>query len=454
MQKRYMLLSTLIAALLLSSCTGTGEPADSTTTASTPQPDVTTTFIPETSGPATSATDENPPVSDGDPTAVEGLAYEISESGDFYTVTGIGSVTDTDIVIPESYKGLPVTVIGHRAFADSRIQSVTIPNSVTTIEAFAFSLCRSLTDVRFGGGETVIGDAAFIGCTGLTHVALPDGVTRIGDNAFNSCSSLETVSVPDSVREIGADAFNLCGSLKEIYYSGTSEEWGKVEIGDGNFGDAVYYYGSYNDGSLIYTRSGDDYVVAGPCPKADPDVVIPESCYGHPIVEIASGAFSNCPITSVTIPRSVRTISPVAFVDCGKLEKIAVSEENPYYHAVGNCLIETESGTLVTVVRNFVIPTDGSVTQIGNYVFFNCDFVVNLVIPEGVTGIGAAFSYCPNMTSVTIPASVTEIDRYVFMSCDVLRDIYFGGTKEQWEILRAKIATLPDEVTVHYNAAG
>jgi hypothetical protein len=120
-----------------------------------------------------------------------GLAYTLSDDGTYYTVTGIGECTDTDIKIPPVYKGLPVKEIGSDAFYNcDNLVSVTIPDSVTSI-----------------------GSSAFRDCSNLTSIVIPDSVTSIGYDAFRSCSSLESVVIGDSVTSIGHAAFYNCDSL-------------------------------------------------------------------------------------------------------------------------------------------------------------------------------------------------------------------------------------------------
>ncbi len=142
----------------------------------------------------------------------------VTYNGNTYNVTSIGAyafdecTSLTSVTIPNSVKN-----IGNNAFYHCiRLTSVTIGNSVISIGGYAFCSCKGLTSITIPNSVTSIGTWAFTDCTGLTSVIIGNSVNSIGTYAFCNCSSLKSLTIPNSVKSIGNEAFQDCSSLTYI----------------------------------------------------------------------------------------------------------------------------------------------------------------------------------------------------------------------------------------------
>lgn len=139
-----------------------------------------------------------------------------------------------DVTIPSRYQGKPVTTIGHAAFFNSAVTSVTIPDSVTSISDEAFINCPKLTNISIPNSVTYIGFSAFSSCTSLKSITLPSSLSFISGALFLGCSQLTTIHIPVSVTSIGNNAFADCPSLMTVTYPGSKTQWDAITKGSNN----------------------------------------------------------------------------------------------------------------------------------------------------------------------------------------------------------------------------
>ncbi|MGN0824125.1 MAG: leucine-rich repeat protein [Candidatus Coproplasma sp.] len=414
-----------------------------------------------------------------------GLSYTLNADSAGYTVSGIGTCTDTEIVIPSAcYDGLPVTAIGANAFQNhDGFTSITIPASVTSIGDEAFRVCSSLTSVTFGANSqlTSIGANAFQNCsslesitipasvtsignyafrgTSLTSITIPASVTSIGNYAFYDCDELKSIAIPTSVTSIGNNAFNGCTALTEINYNAT-------ECADLSNNGVFYEAGQSGDGITVTIGANVTKIPAYLfCPSIDssyaPKITSVVFAEGSVCESIGDYAFYNCSgFTSITIPASITSIGTYAFYNCSGLTSVYYSGTAEAWGSIEICsknnaltsaTIYYYSETEPTEKGNFWYYVDGNIVFWDSHFSIGLEYTLNadglgytvskgdctdteIVIPSAcydgkpVTAIGAdAFKGNTAITSITIPASVTSIGNNAFMNCIGLTEINYNA---------------------------
>ena len=358
------------------------------------------------------------------------LKFTLLDNDTYEVAAGINNVQE-EIVIPSSYEGKPVTQVGD--FSRKKLNSITIPNSVTSISNGAFKDAVNLSNITIPDSVTKIGVSAFYNtayyndennwengvlyvgnhlvavdfdkelgyyevkentktiaaaafsdtkdtfiaheaCQSLYGINIPDSVVVIGDYAFKYCQNLKIVSIGNGVEYIGEEAFRDCKELNKVTL-GTNIKY----IGS----NAFECYSGLQEVHINDLATWCNIEFANQ--KANPVYNGDTKLY-----------FDGAVITDLVIPEGITSVKDYAFYNC-------------YF------------------LKTITIPT--SVQSIGRSAFYCCTGLTNIVLPEGMETIAEnAFEYCFRVKSITLPKSLKEINRFAFEDCTTLIEIVNHST--------------------------
>ena len=329
----------------------------------------------------------------GENNLAQGLAYTINKDGETCTITGIGSCTDTNLIIPNEIDGYKVTKIGAEAFCNT----------------------KGILSVEISDGVTEIGEKAFYNCS-LISIIIPDSVMLIGKSAFSN-SSISSVVIPNGVTAIEEQTFNGCKNLYSVVIGSGITSIGKSAFADTALLSLDIPNNVQTIGDLAFTNC-----------KFLTTVLISDG-----VTSVGVGAFSNCTsLTKVVIGEGVVSIGKSAFTFSPKLTNIEVSVDNKFFSSIAGNLYDKNVTKLIQycVAKNdTTIDIPNTVTTIGSYACYQAKSLTSLDIPDNVKNIEEyAFSYCENLTSIVIGNGVTDIGDYAFISCLSLDNFVIGNS--------------------------
>lgn len=367
------------------------------------------------------------------------FTYELNEKNE-YTI--IKCKTDTTFSeIPSIVNGYAVTAIGEQAFVECTFLSeLTIPSSVKSIGAYAFSCCSGLKKVKVKSKITELSEGVFSACSNLTEIELPDTLASIGKCAFLDCTSLETIDIPESVTTIDDHSFQGCYSLKEFNIPLRVDTLSVSALIDCAALETITADNNPNfsvkDNTLY---NADETVILHAAPASlSGSLYIPDG-----VTEIAAGAYcyaSN--VTNLFFPTSLKKIGDSAFCFCTGLTGMDFAE--------GLTNIDTAAFSHCTSLRSLLLPT--TLENIGGGAFYDCPELEKVMMCEGIRSIGtSAFLSCPKLKNTIVPKSVNDIGEYALgfdydttlgqpkAMSDFSMSVYSGSAAESYA-KKAKIA--------------
>ncbi|MDR2202875.1 MAG: leucine-rich repeat domain-containing protein [Nitrososphaerota archaeon] len=318
----------------------------------------------------------------------------------------------TDIQIPNN-----VTGIGESTFSGAGITKIFLPNTITRIRRFTFSNCKALTRVIIPNSVTIIGERAFAGCTKLSNITIPDNVTKIGNNIFEYTKVTVICTKNSPIQN-----YCLKNSIKIKLVDTNTKNPQITNITNIQTSNARNSSGGVEHNKILTEDEAKNLTGSR--------VIIP------PIYnEVGSYAFrSRANLERVIIHSGITNISCTAFCGCTMLSAILVSEKNQHYtstkgglFAQNGVLYNKNKTTLICYPAgikksSYTIPI--GVTHVGEFAFFGCEKLKNVIMPKSVVFVGeSAFYHCKELSNVTIPNSVTRINKASFSGCKKLKNV-------------------------------
>ena len=250
-------------------------------------------------------------------------SIEIAEGNEVYASDGncVMRREDNTLVVGCKASKIPSYTehIGRFAFQGAALESVALPEGVTSIEDYAFAHNDRLKEITLPQSLTSIGKYAFLWCAALESIALPDGVTSVGNNAFSTCISLKELALGTELLNAGCGLTEFCVALEKITVSENNE--------------------SFSDEGNCLTRKADNTVIAGcassKIPAGTEQIGEYAFCgqtqlgaidFPDGLKNIGHYAFSCTGLKELKLPRGLQRIGVSAFANCIELEYVQIPD--------------------------------------------------------------------------------------------------------------------------------
>lgn len=392
----------------------------------------------------------------------EGLEFVLTETGDSFAVTGIGTCTDAEVVIPAEFDGKPVTQIGENAFLGcDTMTSIVMPDTITVIGDDAFRVCTELVSITFSANLRSIGDQGFYSCGKLTEVELPDSVTELDSSVFGNCTALTSAKLSAGLKELGTACFTYCPNLTKVILPEGLE---KINIS------------AFMECTALKQITIPNSVTEIGGSAFSGCVGLEKIAFGNSLTKIGKEAFSNCDsLTEVSLPDSVTELGKYAFSKCDALKSITIpagvsemenvllnceSLESVVFAGLNDWWLDTGDGVVAFADPSGMalylkegsswqmddligIDDQGIMYQLADtldycYVVGSLDnTVAELRFASECNGYPVtridsyAFREYVNLTTLYIPSSIIQIESCGFYDCDAITNVTFEVT-EGW----------------------
>ena len=333
------------------------------------------------------------------------------------------------------------SIINNYAFAGcSSIKFVTLGKNINEFGACVFGSCSNLEKVYIEEGLKILGKFAFCDCPSLKSINIPSSIKSIPNATFSNCENLASVELSKGIEEIGYNAFINCNSFKKVNYLGTLEDWLNIKF-------ETYYSNPCCYGADLYFNN-----------ELVTDLEIPDnvSCINYNFVGCSS-------IKSLVIHENANVLMK-AFLDCSSLKEVRylgpLDKWLDYHNDEKNNNLDFSNGTLSyalyinnELVEDLVIPED--IIAIWSYAFYGCSSIKSVRMHDDVKLLDElSFNYCINLKEVYLGRNIEYCNLPdVFKGCTSLTDIYYEGTKSEFDSNNIYISNLYEKlpnVTIHY----
>lgn len=319
-------------------------------------------------------------------------------------------IPNTNVIVKED-----ITTICTLAFANTPVQTVQLPSTLTTIRYGAFQNCTALKQITLPESMTFIEGGAFQNCSALTSISVPQNVTYLGASAFSGCTSLTSATLPQTITRISSGLFENCSSLTTVQASSALTSIGSRAFAETSALSSFTFPQTLTAvGAESFTGSG---IVTANLPQS--------------VTYLGAGAFADCTkLVYAQVPAAIQAIRERTFRNCTELKNVSIPEGIRY---IGAAAFQND-------VSLQTVDFAQSLLTICDNAFEGSGVGEGLVLPPALRTIGSrAFAGCMRLTSLTIPADVRKMGSQAFADgsspsivCAFSRTTYMSKLASGW----------------------